>query len=376
MSDAAEGRSASDRGNSEGGPSSRGWGGLDSGGWGGTPSWGGEVRGANRAETNAAVDAEAANSTEASRQAAIEAGSHQYAGFAAGPTPANLEADEDLAKAMWRGLTREERDQINEHLGRPAGYGNSDEEGSKTFKDKLFDMTNPGYKSKAYALGIRGMGATMDTVEKQESLNPNLTQDRFNALTGIAKNLADLVTPAPMKAAMTVARAIDAVQNDKMTAVDAVKNAMFDIGMGPALGMVNKAVYGAIGPDAYSGYSAVNKAIGLANLGGANVPTVNSAIAGGVRNALGITGFGPQTGVTDASGAPANPAGGSTYEGVGGGWGRTDSGTVSTPTVSVPTPTVSVPGYDYQSSRTDLDGTAFGRYMRNNVINRFSRSQP
>ncbi len=162
---------------------------------------------------------------------------------------------------------------------------------------------------------------------KADSPNPGQTLDQAigikdyvePALKGII-NVAQMAIPAPIKAGINVATGI-ANGQDPATAV---KDAAMSMLTGKALGAVNQAVGGALGPEAAKALGTYNQAASVANAFGADAPT--ASLSGIIADKLGL-------GTPSMTGTRASMSDGSTPDIKVGGW---SSGGGGTPVDSAP----------------------------------------
>lgn len=359
-----------------GGYTGDGFSGVGSGGYKSeTSGTGGESTG-TPSTFNGANDSQAANEALGLDAVTDYSGSTpDYGGFSSSSsTPSwagRLSNDDGMAKAMWAGLSADERRAVNSYLGRPADYNAIDAE--KSLRDKVFDATNPEYGSKAYAFGLRGMGVNFDQVAEQEAQNPGMQSARMRNVGNVLNNIGNAaiqMTPGG-GAAMTFARAINAVDKG-MPLADAAKSALFDVGGRYAAGAINRAamgqVAGALGGDAARALAGYNGMASVVNMGApGTLPSFNPGgqLVGAAGRAMGVQSLGVPSGVTLPSGDAVTNSASMPQQTHGGGYDQSPAAPIPIPIA----PAATVPqAYD---ATLDLDGLQWGRQLRSNVIQRF-----
>jgi hypothetical protein len=194
------------------------------------------------------------------------------------------------------------------------------------WREKLTDMTTPARGSLFDKLGAKGAGTTSEQFFDNETQAER--ELRMKTISDGLERAAKFVIGAMPGggAAMTVAKAINAVQNEGMSPFDAFKAAAFDIGGSKVAGAINKDVFGALGPEATKLASYYNPFASVVNLGApGTLPAANpgAMAVGAARDALSIPKLGDPSGMTTPSGESimstagwAAPSGGSHSSGV------------------------------------------------------------
>lgn len=279
----------------------------------------------------------------------------------------NLSADAGLANAAWGSMTPDEKAAINAHLGRPESYDPT----NKSFSDRVFDATNPDYKSKAYAFGIRGMGVNFDGVAAQEATNPGMQQERMNAIGSVIERLGLMAIQAMPGGglALSAARAYNAYDHG-MPAKDAIMAGLFDFGGGWAASKINKEAVGALGPEVGKALSQYNSLASLANIGGAGVPTFNPggmAVSAAAKE-LGVKSISSPTGATNIDGTSVQ----GNYSGGGFSGSRSSSTNAVQQPIEEVLPVAAVtPQEQAQINPWSFDGAAFGKRLKAGVDTRY-----
>ena len=281
MSDAAEGRSAADRGYSgyEGGVSSRGWGGLNSGDWGGTS-----------ANSNNSWSPKDITDEFGDLDAAIEKQKKE-------PAPPSLDADQtqkELDDASNKALNAANPAKPSTYYGSSWDYDTL----NPGIREALFDATNPdaatGGLSKALRdLGVRGIGMSRDQWSANESSEDKAA--RFAALNAIVENVAYAAIPSYIGIPMRIAKAVSEGDTEKAASVisnyglNAVAKAL-----GVPSGVLSAAIQGDFGTAAAQAVNAgavnaISNATGIPS-GFINAAyrgtSTQEAIGGAARNAV------------------------------------------------------------------------------------------